>query len=127
MVLKCQLLNFSLIARCILRIPQNSKDWERSERLGISVHPFLPEVAAVLVPDYRRYSQFEVLKVVIDILLPLGLVQICRRCNGSGRHSFNPWDGDLCYGCGGHRGWLPTSKAGVAKVRRFLATKGGVK
>jgi len=25
----------------------------------------------------------------------------CRRCDGSGRYSWNPRDGDRCYGCGG--------------------------
>lgn len=28
--------------------------------------------------------------------------EVCGRCCGSGRYSYNSMDGDLCYGCGGN-------------------------
>ncbi len=34
-------------------------------------------------------------------LVALGYVDVCGRCAGSGRHSFNQIDGDRCYGCNG--------------------------
>ena len=40
----------------------------------------------------------------------------CTRCNGTGKHSFNLKDGDVCYGCGGTGKTLVTPK-GQKKVK----------
>jgi len=37
-------------------------------------------------------------------------LQVCRRCAGSGKHSYNQMHGDVCYGCDG-RGVRHTPKA----------------
>lgn len=37
-------------------------------------------------------------------------VQVCGRCCGTGKHSYNQVDGDRCYGCNGH-GVRHTAKA----------------
>lgn len=34
-------------------------------------------------------------------LVALGYTDVCGRCCGSGRYSWNQMDGDRCYGCGG--------------------------
>lgn len=39
--------------------------------------------------------------------------ETCGRCGGSGKHSFNLRDGDVCYGCGG-RGWRYTKRGQAA-------------
>lgn len=54
----------------------------------------------------------------------------CGRCGGSGRFSFNPKDGDRCYGCNG-RGFVMVdpvkhAKAKAAKAKREEAAKGEI-
>ncbi len=41
-------------------------------------------------------------KAAISRLVALGYTIVCSRCGGSGRYSFNPTDGDRCFGCSGH-------------------------
>lgn len=41
----------------------------------------------------------------------------CTRCGGSGKYSFNPLDGDRCYGCRGTGSQL--TRAGKAAKARF--------
>jgi ribosomal protein L37E len=36
--------------------------------------------------------------------------RICTRCDGTGKHSFNLRDGDVCYGCGGAGKQIVTPK-----------------
>lgn len=38
-------------------------------------------------------------KNVAGRLGALGLLDVCGRCGGSGRYSFNQMDGDMCFGC----------------------------
>lgn len=40
-------------------------------------------------------------KLVRACLWAIGLREVCGRCGGSGRYSFNQVDGDRCYGCNG--------------------------
>lgn len=40
--------------------------------------------------------------------------ETCRRCGGTGRHSYNQMDGDRCYGCGG-RGTRLTKRGSAAQ------------
>lgn len=37
----------------------------------------------------------------ISRLVALGYTEVCGRCGGSGRYSWNQIDGDRCFGCGG--------------------------
>lgn len=39
---------------------------------------------------------------------------LCGRCGGSGRYSYNQIDGDRCYGCGGS-GWKLTKRGSAAQ------------
>jgi ribosomal protein L40E len=41
--------------------------------------------------------------------------QVCRRCGGTGSHSWNSVDGDRCYGCGG-KGKVRTAAAKKAAI-----------
>lgn len=52
----------------------------------------------------------------------LGLLVVCGRCGGSGRHSYNTMDGDRCFGCAGSGKRLPklTTKL-AADVRARVA------
>jgi hypothetical protein len=43
----------------------------------------------------------------------------CTRCGGSGRYSYNPEDGDRCFGCGGSG--RQRTKAGVAAGKAYEA------
>lgn len=47
-------------------------------------------------------------KAAISRLVALGYTIVCSRCGGSGRYSFNPIDGDRCFGCSGHGKMLQT-------------------
>ena len=38
---------------------------------------------------------------VPQILWNLGFRRVCSRCHGSGKHSYNNYHGDKCYGCNG--------------------------
>jgi hypothetical protein len=42
--------------------------------------------------------------------------QICPRCIGTGKHSFNLKDGEVCYGCGG-TGMVTVTPKGQKKVK----------
>jgi len=42
--------------------------------------------------------------------------QPCGRCGGSGRHSYNLRDGDICYGCGG-TGMVAMAPKGQKKIK----------
>jgi len=57
--------------------------------------------------EYRsNYSEkpknvlFDKIESKIEILESQGLVR-CTRCGGSGRHSYNPKTGSVCFKCGG--------------------------
>ena len=50
-------------------------------------------------------------------LRALGYVSECGRCGGSGRFSYNTFDGDRCYGCGGRgKVLMPLSRKRVAEA-----------
>lgn len=60
-------------------------------------------------------------KAATSRLVALGYVQSCGRCGGSGRYSFNPVDGDRCFGCNGSGKSLPRLTAKIvadAKARQ---------
>lgn len=48
--------------------------------------------------------------------------QTCGRCNGTGKHSFNLRDGDVCYGCGGS-GLVAMAPKGQKKVKATAETR----
>lgn len=52
--------------------------------------------------------------------------EVCGRCGGCGRYSYNQIDGDKCYGCNG-TGWRLTKRGAAARAfyRAMLETKAG--
>ena len=46
---------------------------------------------------------------------------VCGRCGGSGRYSFNMMDGDRCYGCGGCGKVYTGADKYVARIKRAEA------
>lgn len=64
-------------------------------------------------------------KNVLNRLKALDMAPTCTRCGGTGRYSFNPMDGDRCYGCGGAGAVLPIlTRKLVDKVNAAVAAGG---
>lgn len=56
----------------------------------------------------------------------LGLLEVCGRCGGSGRYSFNQMDGDKCYGCMGRTRTYPTFTAKLVATVQAKVAAGGL-
>lgn len=57
-------------------------------------------------------------------LVGMGLGDVCNRCGGSGRYSYNPVHGTTCYGCNGAGRHAPVLNA-VTYERAMVAVESG--
>jgi hypothetical protein len=53
----------------------------------------------------KRYHNGQVLKY--GAVLGIIKLEDCKRCGGSGKHSYNAMHGDICYGCYGKKQRYP--------------------
>lgn len=95
----------------------------------------LSELATILRLDVDAANP-KLAQRVSARLVGIGVKDVCGRCGGSGRYSFNQIDGDRCYGCGGpgHRApklnakTLERARAAVeaGELDRYLAHRKAV-
>jgi hypothetical protein len=65
-------------------------------------------------------------KSVAPRLTALGLMAVCGRCAGSGRHSWCQQWGDTCFGCGGSGLVMPKYTVALAKRAEALVAAGAL-